>query len=185
MVGGAVDRMAVIALALGVCFWWPGAYTREEPLKTWNFTIPMPKHKVERLLVHDFQKTAPLWLKEVESIKPYGGRSSYFVRVGQYDMVVRWRKTAKDVWDSSYKVSPLFIRKRHLRPSPASIEASPGIDWAVEWRLLAVSASETAVQRTIFKLEQSSNRWLPLHRLMPLQCADENVAMASSFPHAV
>lgn len=182
MVGGSVDRIAVGVVALCIYVWLPGDYSKEAPLRSFNFTIPLPKSRVERLLVHDFQETATLWLKEVEAVEKYKGSHAYFLRSSPHDMVVRWHKTAKDTWQQSHKVSPLFIRKREDRPSPATIEASPGLDWAVEWKLVALSAAETAVQRTIFKFEQVSNRWLPLHRLVPLACAEEHVLMSASFP---
>ena len=74
--------------------------------------------------------------------------------------------------------------KRHLRPSPLEVDASPSIDWVIEWKLEALSQRETTVQRKVYGLVQRTNRWLPMHWLLPLAAAEEHAAMIKQFPAA-
>lgn len=49
-------------------------YSKEQPLKTWTFTVALPRAKVERLLIHDFHDTAKLWMNGVESVERLSGK---------------------------------------------------------------------------------------------------------------
>ena len=148
MVGGAgsVDRVAVVVLAIGVYLALPGSYSSDAPRKSWSFTIPLPRNKVEAYLVRDFQGTVASWSKvgdQVSTVRKV--KQGHLVETGQYDMVVNWKKTAAHTFVQSNKCSAPFL-KRELRPGPAELMADPGIDWAVEWTLVAQSENATEVR---------------------------------------
>ena len=162
------------AIAIGavlVYFWTPGAYNREHPLSSWTFNVPLPRQKLAKIMINDFETTAKHWVDNVRAVKRV--REGYLVNTDAFDMVARRTKTGEWTWETSHKSSPLFVNKKE-RPSPAEIVKAPGIDWAVEWKLVELSPHVTQVQRTAFKFEQRSNSWLPMHRMIPLACQDEH-----------
>ena len=142
------------------------------------FAAHSASSKVAKLLVRDFHKTVGLWMDDVLSVRRV--REGYLVRAGQFDMISNWKKTGAYTWEETSKRSKLFVKK-HLRPRPAEIVAEPGIDWGVEWQLTEVSPTQTQVRRTVFRFAQATNRWLPLHLILPLGCADEHASMRRTF----
>ena len=175
-----VDAIAVLVVAILAYMCTPGSYGRDPPLAAWNFSVPLPRAKVAQLLVRDFQKTAPLWVDDVVSIESL--KSGHLVISGQFNTVVGWKKTGDFTWEQSNRCSKLFM-KAHLRPAAAEIAASPGIEWASEWRLVATSPTETQITRTLVKFEQRAN-WVPMHLLLPLSCAQEHERMRTKFVEA-
>ena len=139
-------RKAFITVALCVlvaCVWTPGIYTKDSPLQSWAFTIALPRAKVARLLVNDFARTAKSWVDGYKSVSRIGKGplrflgSSYLVTTDEFDMVVRWRRTGRHTWEQTSKTSPLFLDVG-TRPGPDEIIESPGLEWAVEWKLRAL-----------------------------------------------
>ena len=170
--------IAPVALALVGYAWTPGTYSKVAPLRTWNFTIPLPRTKVAKLLVQDFDKTAQLWLDEVISVRRV--KQGHLVRTLDFDMVASFHKTSSHVYTETMACSELFLSNDE-RPSPEEIVSSPGVEWAAEWRLQAKSPTETEVTRIAYSFVQRSNRILPLHLLVPLGCRAEHARMRKNF----
>ena len=99
--------MAVALLAIGVYVYIPGTYSKEQPLKSWTFTVALPRAKVERLLVHDFHETAQLWVNGFESVERSSGklRGSSLVRTGPFDVLTEWTKTGSFTWEQSSRLT--------------------------------------------------------------------------------
>ena len=175
---GAVDKVAIIALVIAAYLWTPGNYSETRPLRSWSFTIPLPRKTVEKFLVHDYPKTVAQWVSNVETVSKV--KQGFFVRAEQYDAIVQWTRTSKQTWEQRSKWSPLFLKKA-LRPGTAEISATPSVDVAMQWELITLSPTATEVRRTAHKFEQNGHRWLPMHLLTPLACSAENAAMVKSF----
>lgn len=199
---GSVDVMAVALLAVGVYVYIPGTYSKEQPLKSWTFTVALPRAKVETLLVHNFHDTVQLWVNGFESVERSSGklRGSSFMRTEPYDILTEWTKTGRFTWEQSSRTSPLFLAAAK-RPTAAEIAEAPALDWAAEWRLNELSATETEVVRTAFRFEQHTHRahaldspgsflrWLqaalmPMHWMLPLMCGNEHERISKAFVEA-
>ena len=179
-------RASALLFVLVAYVWTPSAYTKGAPLKSWTFTISLPRAKVTRLIVHDFERKGKLWVDGYQSVSrmkqgPIRWRgSSYVVTTNEFDMVARWERTGRYTWEEVSKCSPLFL-DLGTRPRPEEIVESPGLEWAAEWKLHALSKVETEVTRTIFKFEQRTNRLLPMHLLIPLAFGAEHGRMRTNF----
>ena len=149
------DYIFIAFVAAVVMFAPPHNVSKEHPLKQWKFKVPLPRKQVAKYLVNDYQQTAIFWVDGVTSVSSVG-RQGYHVKTVQFDMLSAWSKTGDFTWEETNKFSPLFLAAAD-RPSAAQITASPGMDWAVEWKLLETSPAVTEVVRTIFEFKQHSN----------------------------
>lgn len=172
---GSVDFIAIVLVALVAYVLWTPVYSREQPLKEWRFTVPLPRQKLEQQLVHEFQSTAKLWIDGVRSverssverhfIRPVERQQAlqHLVHTDNYDVITQFSKTGSFVWEEARKVSPLFSRGiwslafGDQRPGPDEISQAPAVDWAAEWTLNELSSTETEVRSPAPPADQRRN----------------------------